>query len=755
MKSKIKAGIFCLLATSVSGVWAYTQSTHGQIADFATENSDINKSDSGILVRLGLGNSINDRNFLLPSSPSQFGYSSGATPKQLINQGVKDEDVGTRSRQHFYDPQQNGGEGLTILGQNFGVPSPSWALEDTKQIPEQDFSYADAQNYLYSALTSPAKSDRDKKLGLVFESLGHVIHHLEDMSQPQHVRNDIHCDATPFTLIIYLKKGCDTNIVTRLLYRPSGYESYVDELGSELSPLLSGYPTPDYGTFSTPRSFWQSGLNGNAEFTSNNFVSANTNFLLDMSSGSPSIISDPNHAFPQGSQASFTDKNINDPTLLGPLSASQPMAGDVSFVQTLVIDDYVNSFTSPNPYTSTLSIWYDSLVLSTGEVQATPKSGFTLNSLNYKAAAARLVPRAAAYSIGMLNYFFRGQISISLPSDGVYSVLDHSATNAAGQGFTKLKVNLQNTTIDGKAPDGTKYPQDMNGGTLVAVAKYYVNPCYQTDLTGEYTSDQYNPSLGRLPPITCSAQQYQSGVEQISQSAAIMGANLPANASGSSLYVFDFSAQPIPVNAHDLSIQVVYQGAVGSESNSLAIGYKNISEPTYVVAMNGTDYYCLKGTYYTPAHIHSTPSLQSQIPSGGQSIDPGPISNIHFFFNQGPVIATVPSLQPANYVRLAVLADNTSSIQLQFSGGFPPDNTAAGFVFSVSPNKVEYKFPPAYKPPVINDMHIFRATRFNFRVYYFETDGSCSGSTTDPATDALDLNAPIPSSGLMPVTLHF
>jgi hypothetical protein len=60
--------------------------------------------------------------------------------------------------------------------------------------------------------------------------------------------------------------------------------------------------------------------------------------------------------------------------------------------------------------------------------------------------------------------------------------------------------------------------------------------------------------------------------------------------------------EPIPFDATDLIIQVLYEGTVGTEQNSFAIGAVDVSEPTYFTVMNGTDTFALNPggfQYYT------------------------------------------------------------------------------------------------------------------------------------------------------------
>lgn len=53
-------------------------------------------------------------------------------------------------------------------------------------------SWVKARNYYYDALTKSAKADREGNLARTFYAIGKVSHLLQDLSQPEHVRNDAH-----------------------------------------------------------------------------------------------------------------------------------------------------------------------------------------------------------------------------------------------------------------------------------------------------------------------------------------------------------------------------------------------------------------------------------------------------------------------------------------------------------------------------------------------------------------------------------
>jgi hypothetical protein len=716
-----------LLATSE--VLAYKETTHADITKAASERSDIADPSTRILESLGLGSSLRHPG-LVATGP--IGVPSPTSVQELLMRGAREEDHGKKSLNHFFDPQREG------VGLPTYDPSPVWALDTNESA--QEFSLDDARRYLWGALTGVSERNRHDNLVSVFLALGHVVHHIQDMHQPQHVRSDTHCDDSPILLwFLPLPRGCATSGIRGLLYRPSAYETYVWKWG--VVPL-AGYPTPDYATFQLARHFWEMDTMGGAEFTSDNFVSIGTNFELDVARSPIVIRSDADHPLPRGNDARLVSSDINDPALIRRVTEPMPLAGDISFVQTPVVDAYRDEFTGFNPYTSTLSIWYDSVVLGTGEVQATPSTVFTLNSVTYQAAMERLLPRAAAYSTGLINYFFRGRIEIGLPADGVYGVVDHATTYAAGQGFDKLKLRLRNASPDGVKPSGERVPQTMQGGTLVAVAKYTLNSCYLPDLTGDFAVTIDTGEV--IYPAGCSLDQYFTGEEQIAQSAAILAATLekaPAE------FTFDFSSQPIPINARDLRIQVVYTGQLGAEADGIAFGGRDISEPTHVIVYNNSDYYAVDGRFYTPAQIRSDPALSQGV--AGRNIDPAPLEAVSLTVVPERPITGVAQAVPVNgYVRVAVLADVDAPFPLQVLARF----AGAGDTLTTFPGVWAATTSLRDEPAYITPFGIYRGTRAHFVDVVFKAN-----STAPLADDELVTMSTrtVADPGPTPIPLRF
>ena len=681
MRSPYLGALAVLLALSGTAS-AYKQGTHITVSSSAVQKSVLGSETSGVLKELDLGSSADDLKGLLPSTSP---YPLTLTPRRLVQRGADEEDVGKRSLRHFFDPQHNG-DGLGYVVRF--MPSPSWSLEEA-DVDGQDFSYKDAKAYFHLGLTGLTKDVRDRSLGRTFESLGHVIHHLQDMAQPQHVRNDIHCDEALTQLFEWSWLALPL-CPAGLAYRPSAYEDFTYRRPSPLP--LSGYEPADYGTFSQPKQLWSFEGLGIAEFTTNNFLSSGTNFREEYGY----LLHDPDYPNPSAANTIIEKPQITDADLLGPQGPNQPLSGEIWFIGTRVTDQYRESIGVVNRRASTYSI-FDKDLEQSGQQQI-----FTLNRFNYAAANDFLLPRAAAYSTGLINYFFRGRIEIGLPEQGVYGVIDHATTYAAGQGFDKLKLRLRNTSPDGVKPSGEHVPQAMEGGTLVAVAKYTLNSCYLPDLTGDFGATLDTGEV--VYPADCTLDQYFAGEEQISQSTAILAASL--DTVSTSEFTFDFASQPIPVNARDLRIQVLYTGQLGAEVDGIAFGGRDISEPTHLMIYNNSDYYAVDGRFYTPTQIRADATLSQRVQ--GRDIDPKQLSAVTLIVVPEKPITGVADLVAVNgYVRVAVLADIDApfnlSVLTRFEGGGDLVSTFPG----IWANETNLRSESAYITP----FGIYRGTR--------------------------------------------
>ncbi|GEM_PF-5571852 len=97
--------------------------------------------------------------------------------REKMIQGSRDEDLPPRYIHHFYDPIHNTGWLGNYIGSISPIPSIKWAFDSktqSKTIYHGDFSWP----------------PRDEKKN--YETIGHIMHLLEDLTVPEHTRLDTH-----------------------------------------------------------------------------------------------------------------------------------------------------------------------------------------------------------------------------------------------------------------------------------------------------------------------------------------------------------------------------------------------------------------------------------------------------------------------------------------------------------------------------------------------------------------------------------
>ena len=259
----LRSAVATIVLLYIQSGFAYEIETHAGLSR-AAANASILKdtSSTGVLKSMGLNYPISENiNQIFPNTKT----GERKSILELIADGASFEDDNVRSLNHFFDPvwaQALRPYGVPIPGNS---TSPDWALEDIKDNDKQDFSYKDARYYLYRALTATTEEDRNKYFGLTFQSLGQVIHHPQDMAQPQHVRNDTHIMAGE-DCTWYQKP------FIKLVENPSLYEQYTRTLGNL---PIGKYPQV---RFDSARRYWHTedknpgSGQGIAEFTNSNLV---------------------------------------------------------------------------------------------------------------------------------------------------------------------------------------------------------------------------------------------------------------------------------------------------------------------------------------------------------------------------------------------------------------------------------------------------------------------------------------------------
>src|SRR5690606_14014370 len=192
----------------------------------------------------------------------------------------------------------------------------------------------------------------------------------------------------------------------------------------------------------------------------------------------------------------------------------------------------------------------------------------------------------------------------------------------------------------------------IKAGTLVAVALFRPNGCYEPDLSGELDEDGSIAS-------GCSVSEWLETEQHRVVSAEIDVDGLDTNELTD--FEFDFSANPIPVNARDLSIQVIFRGAIGGDADAFAVARKDISEPTWFGGLNSSDYIGVDGVFENAEEFLNSPEAEDWgIFTEDQRAAYGPqaIENVLYVNHETDERFTEwAPLEEHQYHRLAVLAE--------------------------------------------------------------------------------------------------
>lgn len=503
----------------------------------------------------------------------------GSVCKTSPNANLDDNDINqtSRSLNHFFDPVDNAGLRVGPLGTNVtvaGLDAPSWAHGSSNVFTSPDsenssrenhFSWYDAIEAMYRALTGRRSADGSTDIGPInpdppmtdegvrkaywasmFRSLGDVIHMAEDMAQPQHTRDDEHsglCGPIAAELITGHKSVYEEYMKARTIQA----EVYDIDKGAIIpAPLnyfdafpetsvLEDYPVPHFDTFSQYFSSAPGSvagvLNGAglADYSNRNFFSSGTklgSFKYDN---------------PSNNLADYVQENPwvdEDGYIDTPLNAT-------------VTDKNNESYNVNKVRLITQSVWKKAL--DEEEVFESPYA-YKLKREDYDAMADLLIPRAVAYSAGLIDYFFRGRLKVE-------SVTDEDATH--------LRVVVENAS---KWPDENSGISFLTGGTF---SFYYT------------TTDGSRVRL----PITQAA--FSGGTDPaVISGVADLQVDMPVQITepGDSTIEFVIDKPGADVSTTEYSpLVVVYKGIVGQEEGIAASVFSSGGLMTFMRADSSID----------------------------------------------------------------------------------------------------------------------------------------------------------------------
>ena len=458
---KTKHILFLFLASFGTDLFGHEQVVHEAITKHAVDSVSQDPEFASFLQVIA----SDDRT--LDDAKSKMGFGSYHEDDDAKHDPVG----GNRSLNHFYNPIT--GKGLSespIIGGSdpIGRNSFEWAStfneagvnvfpyiinnKDTKNI----WSWQNARDYEWLGLTETNQLARQTNVDNMFHAVGQVMHLLQDASQPQHVRNEQHLTfdwvKTPWRSPIehYGKENINklNYSHTILDWRNCGFTKMEDfwtrhfYSGANSSALVADASAS--GTSSVRL--------GMAEFANGNFLGARHLF--------PEYF---NHKdieyFPYPSRNTSTDYQAVKSNPLSGLQTNKLANGQE------VKSIYVRKTGDGISINHICRVNYLGLKTISGLLTGgTPYC--TINDDNVlKDYHDVLIPKAVAYSAGLLDYYFRGTMDVGVTnnSDGTFAL---QVTNTSSQDFSSgsffllqetngIRAFVQTNDLSGTLPSGS------------------------------------------------------------------------------------------------------------------------------------------------------------------------------------------------------------------------------------------------------------------------------------------------------------
>jgi hypothetical protein len=512
---------------------------------------------------------------------------------ELLRNGSENEDLKSRAFNHFWDPIRNAGldDPRLLVWQPSGEGNMDWAMGYEYEQPNgkplddcgpgdhssnrdcNDYSWRRARSLFYEALTSTTEDERNQKFVEFYEKLGRVLHLLQDMGVPAHTRNDFlghvkfsGLDFSGDTAMEIIKSWYNNPYEFYVKEQIEKNDTYIFNKSADINksteskkPVFSkpehywdnkvyeGVDVDPWETMPTIDGFERAGL---AEYSNANFLSLRVKFTEDRAQ-------DDRFFFPYPKKSSVK---------MMPPESVMAEDGIVDFPRYL----YKDKDGELIPKFALAKYLFDPIYMEAGADLAWTLA-IKLDEEVHEAYATYLIPKTVGYSAGLIDFFFRGSIEITDPDINF---------NVSAAGFDKITLYAENTSPEG---------EDMTGGTVSLVVKYKIDEKdqYLTIPAGprdEHDEFQYivnkldeNHSIPRITDGTPDPVEFQ----------------------------FNLIDTPIPLNAKEIYLYLVYRGDLGDEQNdAVAVGYKDISPRKIEIGLPDTGVYAL--TDADPASIDPT-----------------------------------------------------------------------------------------------------------------------------------------------------
>ncbi len=565
---------FLLLAASVvAPADAYELGTHGRLTFEAYKRSVI-KADSSLLRELGVKDDSNPfgttyydvaGDQVRSREKHDFEESARRMPEEvdplsvpgwLLRGAIREDDYVNHSLlcrieapnpqddpypdppdrplSHFYDPVFD--RQLTLsqpinafLGHRQKAPDWATGAIDAFDRPNEPnasrrnhFTVFDAREAMYRALTGKSKGntdvaetkeERNRYWATSVRALGDVVHLIQDMAVPHHTRNDAHSGA------------CFPSISGHA----SVFENYIEARATQsgdarertqtLDPTIVTFPTLNYDNYPTARftkyadifsTARRDGVErgfGLADYSNRGFFSTGTN------------LGDNPYPLPSNNRNHYAEQVI---------SVDPRTGAKTAYLLDAVFDTLNPALRRLDVPKTKEGIWYDTLAGTVGSTAA-ERFGYTLDQRIYDAQADLLIPRAVAYSAGLIDYFFRGRLEAQ------------DVSFAERNGRVEVSLKVRNAIDAEKLPEWAGESLENRQG----------NPSYFV-LTVKYKQGE-EEKLVASDPVDFKDQELIKPGETSQQ-------------------VYTFSLPILPEDATDIEYRIVFRGRLGQEDDAIAVG---------------------------------------------------------------------------------------------------------------------------------------------------------------------------------------
>lgn len=295
-----------------------------------------------------------------------------------------------------------------------------WAFPIAKPPPTNDNSWQIARECQLIGLTNSSRTTRDENLAHMFYSLGHIIHLNQDTSQPDHTRDDAHPNRVfieDYGLGDYNARPDTFNPV------PRGWAYWRDQ--AHFTRLLDfwdrGFYQGDAAALDADNSGNPAAKLGLAEFSNGNLLGENALYAEFFENKSNKT-----HYFPHPAL-----KDTDQPQV-------RPFLDSITLVDgTIGNSPYLQKTRAGTNITHHSALRYFA-VMNMARMSTLPaRTAVTIKNDNVLSNYHDImIPKAIEYSGGILDYFFRGSMAVSVVGyDTNTMTYTNQIMNTSGEAF--------------------------------------------------------------------------------------------------------------------------------------------------------------------------------------------------------------------------------------------------------------------------------------------------------------------------------